>query len=72
MHDVRHITFYEYINDFRLDESEALLRNGDMSIAEIAEQCGFRDRNAFYPTAFPLENTLKYTDISSVLLRLGK
>jgi len=48
LHDVRHITFYAYINDFRLDESEQLLRNGDMSIAEIAEQCGFRDRNAFY------------------------
>lgn len=41
-------TFYDYINTYRLEESEKLLKEGKMTISEIATHCGFRDRAAFY------------------------
>lgn len=41
-------TFFEYISNYRLDESEQLLREGRLGITEIAVRVGFKDRNAFY------------------------
>lgn len=42
------MTFFDYITNYRLDESEELLREGKLGITEIAIRVGFKDRNAFY------------------------
>lgn len=42
------MTFYDYINGYRIDDSLNLLKLTDLSIDAIAEKCGFRDRITFY------------------------
>ncbi len=41
-------TFYDYVNAFRIRESELLLRqNREMKIEEVAERCGFNSISTF-------------------------
>ena len=40
-------TFTEYVNRLRIDRSKYLLRNTDVSIAEIASAVGFGDQSYF-------------------------
>lgn len=44
------MSFYEFINQYRLQECETLLKEGKLNVSEIAMQCGFRDRRALYRT----------------------
>lgn len=44
----RKISFPEYVNTCRLDEAEKLLKRTDATVAEIAEQVGFRTLSSFY------------------------
>lgn len=41
------ISLNEYINIVRITEAEKLLRSTDMSITEVAFECGFNDSNYF-------------------------
>lgn len=38
---------FEYLNAVRIDSACALLRDTDLSLAEIAQQCGFEDQSYF-------------------------
>ena len=40
-------TPYEYLQKYRIEQAEALLRFSSKSISEIAEQCGFSDIYSF-------------------------
>lgn len=42
-----HCTFGAYIRKIRLEKSLALLRNRELSLTEIAQQCGFTDQSHF-------------------------
>lgn len=44
----RGMNFYDFINEYRLDECERLLKERVHSITEISVLCGFKDRNALY------------------------
>lgn len=51
LNQVRDINFFQYVNDFRVDEMKARLRNSDhktKTIAAIAEECGFKSQSSFY------------------------
>ncbi len=41
-------TYNEYVEELRLSNARALLLNSDMSITEIAAECGFCSQNTFY------------------------
>ena len=41
----------EYINDIRVDKSQSLLKDSDLSITDIAEMCGFEDQS-YYTKVF--------------------
>lgn len=41
------MTFVQYVQHIRLQHAMQLLKTTDVSIADIAEQCGFRDANYF-------------------------
>ncbi|MFR7383445.1 MAG: helix-turn-helix domain-containing protein [Anaerostipes sp.] len=46
-----HVTIHHYLLELRLKESCELLKNPNLSIKEIAIQCGFSDPN-YYSKAF--------------------
>lgn len=48
LNEYMQLSFYDYINGFRLNESEKLLIEGNLDIKQIALQCGFNDHNTFY------------------------
>lgn len=48
LRDELNVKFYDYINKYRIDESERLLLEGELSIVAISERCGFKDRSAFF------------------------
>jgi len=41
-------TFFEYVEDLRLEKAYSLLKNSDMTINSIAAECGFSSTNSFY------------------------
>jgi AraC-like DNA-binding protein len=45
--DVTGKTAMEYINGFRIDKAEKMLRKTDLTVTEIAFCCGFDDANYF-------------------------
>lgn len=48
LNDCLGMTFYDYVNKYRLDESEKLILEGEKSVTEIATSCGFKDHSSFY------------------------
>lgn len=49
LNDYLQQSFYDYINRFRLDEAEHLLRSRpQMPIVELAYEAGFNNKNSFY------------------------
>lgn len=42
-----HVKFSDYINHVRLERAKFLLKRFDLTIQEIAQQCGFNDSNYF-------------------------
>lgn len=48
IHKLFHVTFCELVNKKRLSTAKFLLKNTDMSPAEIAQYCGFPDVHYFY------------------------
>ena len=50
-----------YITDVRLAEAERLLRNGNLSIQEIARECGFCDQS-YFSKVFVAKNGMTPTD----------
>ena len=44
-------TFYQFVNHYRIEEATRLMtEQPDLKIAEVAAQCGFSSRTAFYNT----------------------
>ncbi len=41
------VTPYQYLTSYRINEAKTLLRTTDMSVGEIAEECGFLDTSNF-------------------------
>ncbi len=41
-------SFSQFINSYRIDEAEQLLRNSDRQVIEIAYQVGFNNKTSFY------------------------
>lgn len=48
LNNVKGMTFYDYINSYRLEESMKLLKETDLSVDAISSKCGYRDRVTFY------------------------
>lgn len=48
LNDYLGMTFYDYVNKYRLDESEKLILEDKKSVTEIATFCGFKDHSSFY------------------------
>ena len=46
------VSFYDYINKFRVDDIKTRLKKGEdlLSIDGIAKDCGFKSRSSFYRT----------------------
>lgn len=42
------LSFYDYINSLRIEESIELLMNTELSVEDIAMQCGFKSKSSFY------------------------
>jgi len=57
LNGVLKVTFHEYVNDYRISESEILLKEEKKTIKEIATHCGFRDVTAFYRAFTKRHNT---------------
>lgn len=50
LNQVKGVTFYDYVNSFRIEESMRLMKMTDLSLDAIAVKCGFKDRVTFYRT----------------------
>ena len=46
--NVMGVTAVRYMNGYRVDIAETLLRDGRMTVAEVAWHCGFEDDSYFY------------------------
>ena len=52
INDVFNVNFYNYINNYRIQEAKRMLADpqyNNLSIEGIAKSCGYKSRNVFYP-----------------------
>ena len=56
------MSFFDFVNGFRVDEAERLLRDTDRSVTEIALDVGFNSRSTFN-TAVRKHRSLTPTDL---------
>jgi AraC-like DNA-binding protein len=52
INEVHNMNFYNYINQYRIEEAKKMLLNpkySNWSVEGVAKSCGFKSRNVFYP-----------------------
>ena len=59
------VSFFDFVNGFRVDEAETLLRETDRSVTDIALEVGFNSRSTFNAAV------RKHRDLSPTEMRRG-